>query len=318
MKFFQLFAPTLYQRGSDEEGIFGFLIQDIKKEAKRVMKLKCFYCHSRQANLGCCVKECPKAYHIDCALKEHATFDFSGHFPTYCSKHSKFKIPDKVNFNNCGICMEKIGKMHAILIPCCKNSWFHQSCLQKYAYSSGVYFKCPLCNDINTLKEKLPEMGIFLPEKDADWEFDYSAYQNLNETPDKICDAENCQHPTSDTQWKLCSTCGASSIHLQCMASDDDFVCRSCTDVLNRTRIAERESDQELSHENRQDEERENLVMTPKRKESSSEEEDSPIRRPKKKKPKFVSWFSDDELLNPDSDEDEIFETPKRRKLQSM
>lgn len=47
-----LFAPGLPQNGSDGDGFEGFLIEDIKTEAKRVKPLKCKFCGKNGANLG--------------------------------------------------------------------------------------------------------------------------------------------------------------------------------------------------------------------------------------------------------------------------
>lgn len=89
--------------------------------------------------------------------------------------------------------MDRINKQEkSILIPCCKNSWFHQNCLQKFAYTSGVCFKCPMCNNKDKCYEILPKLGIYLPLKDADWEYDIETYEIEEDVPVVECDAENC------------------------------------------------------------------------------------------------------------------------------
>jgi G2/M phase-specific E3 ubiquitin-protein ligase len=320
---FKLFAPALFQRGDEDEGIQGFQVADIRKESKRVSAIRCFYCGETRANLGCCVRQCRRAYHTDCALRNRVSFEFAGIFPSYCYDHADYKVPKKIIQDDCAICMEKVGKSRRILIPCCKNSWFHQSCLQKFASTSGVFFKCPLCNDTEICKEKLPLMGIYIPEKDADWEFDFEAYENLNETVEKICDSEDCQSDESFSDfphlWKLCSTCGASAIHLKCL-SDDEFVCRSCDEVLNRTReLPDDEIDNLHGKDDQVDEDEsedeENHPPEQENKEIASDissDDDSPI-KPPKKKPKFKPWCSDEELFDLNASEDDEKPLAKRK-----
>lgn len=173
--------------------------------------------------------------------------------------------------------MEKIDKkLKPILIPCCKNSWFHRDCLQRFANTSGVHFKCPLCNDKVQCQSELPKLGIFLPEKDADWEYDMD--QESEDERDKTCDAENCLVTNQISFdpglcfWKNCSTCGSNAIHESCIIEQEaEFVCRSCLEILNRPKTPQKLPE--------------------------------PVAVPKKETfKKFTSWFSDDDLCT-DSDE---------------
>lgn len=248
------------------------MISDIKNEIQRVRKLVCRFCRKKHANLGCCEITCRYTYHLSCGRKNNVSFEFCNHYPSYCKAHKKFKtrkIPKRES--TCGICFETVkSKEHPILIPCCKNSWFHQLCLQKFANTSGVFFKCPLCNDKTTCIKKLSLRGIFIPDKDADWELDFHSWEDFLEV-EKVCDSENCLMTAESYQedpwnWKICSTCGASHIHELCISdSSSDFVCRSCTEILNR----------------------------PKDKESSPK---------KSSKKKCQSSFSENELLSSDND----------------
>lgn len=235
------------QKGEDTDGIEGFLLEDIKQEAARVKRLTCYHCLKKHANLGCSISKCPRAFHTDCAWVRKCSFEFVDPFPTYCSQHVMLKQKERPKTtDNCGICLEKIRTkkktVKSILIPCCKNSWYHHSCLQHFATSAGVYFKCPLCNDTSRCEEILPKLGIFLPEKDADWEFEGDAY--INETRDKICDFENCTtfhqiYKDFPWLWKICSCCGGSAIHKTCIkdkSRTEDFVCASCTEILSKKR----------------------------------------------------------------------------------
>lgn len=187
--------------------------------------------------------------------------------------------------------MEKIGKKsRPILIPCCKNSWFHHDCLQRFANTSGVYFKCPLCNDKDQCHSELPKLGFFLPVKDADWEYDMEAYQESEDDLEKICDAENCfvsnqtYFDPSLCLWRNCSTCGSNAIHEFCIIEPDaDFICLSCVEILGRQKTPQKAAEP---------------VAFPKI---------EPVK-------KFESWFSDDE---PCSDayepNDSLLNSRKRR-----
>ncbi len=61
-----LFASGLEQKGEEDEGILGFLDEDILKEAKRGKKLKCFKCRGMGATVGCCNTNCQRTYHLPC------------------------------------------------------------------------------------------------------------------------------------------------------------------------------------------------------------------------------------------------------------
>lgn len=190
--------------------------------------------------MGCWVESCPRAYHFGCALHNNVSFKFTSKFPTFCSRHTeKPKKKPKIE-GKCGICLESVKKAEQlILIPCC-NNWFHHKCLQKFAFTSGSCFKCPLCNDKDKCCEKLPELGVFLPEKDCDWELSGIIFQENLENEHRACDAD-CWHldlPTfrdAPWLWKICTICGSSAIHQECLSDgfSGEFICRSCDDILN-------------------------------------------------------------------------------------
>lgn len=191
--------------------------------------------------MGCWVKSCPRAYHFACALHNKIRFKFTSDFPTYCSKHAVNRKKKPKIEGKCGICLSSVKKTeHLILIPCC-NNWFHHKCLQKFAFSSGSCFKCPLCNDKDKCCERLPELGVFLPEKDCDWELSGIIFQETLENEDRACDA-NCWRldlpifREAPSLWKICTVCGSSAIHQECLSDgfNGEFICRSCDDILNR------------------------------------------------------------------------------------
>ena len=54
------------QRGKDEEGLNGFLPEDIRNEVKRGSGIKCDMCKAPGATIPCRVKKCKKNYHFTC------------------------------------------------------------------------------------------------------------------------------------------------------------------------------------------------------------------------------------------------------------
>ena len=53
-----MFSSGLEQNGEEEEGIKGFLVDDIVKEWRRGSRLKCFHCKQTYATVGCVGRGC--------------------------------------------------------------------------------------------------------------------------------------------------------------------------------------------------------------------------------------------------------------------
>jgi len=73
-----LFSCGLEQNGTDDEGIYGFLENDILKEIRRGKRLKCRYCKKFGATTACCLKKCRNIFHLRCGLANgslHQYFD---------------------------------------------------------------------------------------------------------------------------------------------------------------------------------------------------------------------------------------------------
>ncbi|KAL7035365.1 hypothetical protein ACKWTF_008340 [Chironomus riparius] len=239
--FCMLFGPGLLQNGSDNEGFEGFLQEDIRTEARRVQPLKCRFCKQRGANLGCTIQTCRAAYHTKCAIENNIVFEFTSKYRTYCNKHKKIKqIDNKKLDSECGMCYDSLIKKFpdAVLSPCCRNSWFHKKCMQKYALSSALLFKCPLCGSKKT--EEWMKLGIFFPIRDAAWELEENAYQEFYEPIKLSCEDMKCKnkclHAGEMHMWRLCQFCGAAGIHEQCFqgSPNDKYTCKGCEDVFNR------------------------------------------------------------------------------------
>lgn len=140
----------------------------------------------------------------------------------------------------CGMCFDSLRKKYpnAILSPCCRNSWFHLKCIKKFALTSASLFKCPLCGYKKT--DKWAKLGIFFPIRDAAWELDENAYQELYEPIKLSCEDSKCKdkslHAGEMHMWRLCQLCGAEGVHEYCFQGsvNDKYTCKGCQDVINQ------------------------------------------------------------------------------------
>ncbi|XP_018010558.1 uncharacterized protein LOC108667956 [Hyalella azteca] len=242
-----LFSSGLSQRGEDEDGIFGFLEEDIKKEVTRGRRLPCCYCSKTGATVGCSNRQCRRSYHMHCALKNKAQFSFLGQFESWCSDHRTFQILPSER-SDCPICMEEVMQEDtdsAVWAPCCRrNDVFHKMCMQRLALSAGYFFKCPLCNDKNRFILTMQNFGIYVPEQDASWELEPNAFNDLLQRPvdcmAPICMCPNGRsHKEENTSWELqyCRLCGSQAIHSRCQLlvgcnKRVSWQCVECTTML--------------------------------------------------------------------------------------
>jgi len=214
------------QNGKEEEGIKGFLVKDIVKEFRRGARLKCTFCKKNYATVGCAVKKCKKSYHLPCGIGKGSVQQFFGDFASYCETHRPVQKKEASTSQQCGVCLEQLGEKlssgEVLWTPCCE-SWFHRDCLERMAETAGChFFKCPLCNNREQFCKEMLQFGIYLPDKDADWETG-SAYDDQLERHGS-CDAAFClcpdgnQHDEDDTVWEiiLCGYCGSQGMHVKC------------------------------------------------------------------------------------------------------
>ncbi|XP_012277126.1 uncharacterized protein LOC105697949 isoform X2 [Orussus abietinus] len=252
-----LLSSSMEQKGSDDEGILGFLPADIKNELRRGKKLSCSYCKRVGATLGCCNSRCKRTFHFPCGLRAGSLHQFFGEFRSYCINHRpKQKIDDHVRKEVealgktlCYICYEEVNP-HDIVgtmwAPCCKkNAWFHRKCVQQLALSAGYFFKCPLCNNKKEFQDAMKEYGIFIPSQDASWELVPNAFQELLYRHNR-CDATTCLcpkgrlHTSSNAKWELtlCRLCGSQGIHMACGQlkwANPIWECLECTTIISKT-----------------------------------------------------------------------------------
>lgn len=337
------------QNGKDEEGYEGFLMKDIVKAARLIKDIKCVICRKKGANIQCNEKNCRQSFHTNCAIKDNCNFQFTGCYPVYCPAHNKIRFKEERPLEfECGICYDKLVKKKSILIPCCKNSWFHRNCLQKYAFTSGYYhFKCPLCSDRAKCVEKLPKMGIFMPIRDAQWELD-DDFADMAAPPEVTCELCDSNEGAEENHlWKMCEICGASGVHWTCLdlIESENFVCHQCNEILEKKAsqpkiqtprkkkrtsdkgypVLQLASDEELcttseDEVNKQRDPKENLTS------SSGSEKENSVMKPKQSKANVINDSSDDEeivkpktkgrskiLSDSSSDEDEVLSHRRKR-----
>ncbi|KAG7207936.1 hypothetical protein KM043_009524 [Ampulex compressa] len=252
-----LLSSNMEQKGNDDEGILGFLAEDIQKEIRRGKKLVCSYCKRNGATLGCCNTKCKKIFHFPCGLQAGSLSQFFGEFRSYCQNHRpKQEIDDHVkeevsksSETLCYICYDKVNHqdfINTLWAPCCKkNAWFHKKCVQQLAQSAGYFFKCPLCNNKSEFQKEMLEYGIFIPSQDASWELVPNAFQELLYRHDQ-CDAVVCLCPkgrkytSSNAKWELalCRTCGSQGIHMACGQlkwANPIWDCSECVSIMRKS-----------------------------------------------------------------------------------
>ncbi|NP_001161436.1 G2/M phase-specific E3 ubiquitin-protein ligase isoform 3 [Mus musculus] len=240
-----LMSSGIWQRGKEEEGVYGFLIEDIRKEVQRASKLKCTVCKKNGASIGCVVPTCKRSYHLPCGLQKECIFQFTDNFASFCWKHRPVQAITSNKYSSslpCTICLEfvePIPTYNILQSPCCKNAWFHRDCLQVQAINAGVFFfRCTLCNNTDIFQKEMLRMGIHIPEKDASWELEENAYQELLQSHDR-CDIRRCHckkgrdynEPNSKWEVKRCQSCGSSGTHLACSSLqswEQNWECLDC------------------------------------------------------------------------------------------
>ncbi|KAK2892291.1 G2/M phase-specific E3 ubiquitin-protein ligase isoform X1 [Channa argus] len=240
----------IYQRGEEDEGVFGFLVDDIKREIRRSLRLTCCSCKKKGACVGCNVRSCRKMVHFPCGRKHKFVSQFTGLFPSYCPDHSPTQSvcvgADLSLPQSCSICLDSIEPILSYSVlkcPSCHASWFHRDCVQRQAHSAGLFFfRCTLCNNKESFQEEMLRMGIYIPERDASWELEANAYSELLEVY-KRCDALTClcesgrTHSAKTGWFELirCRLCGSRGTHKKCSGLRLDTRNWACTDCTQAT-----------------------------------------------------------------------------------
>jgi len=250
-----LFSSHGVQRGKDEEGLNGFLAEDIRKEVKRGETIKCDFCGKGGATIPCHRKSCKKNYHFPCGALctspgEHF-FIFRNNMDSFCYAHApkQTKTTHVVKDSTCMVCLSSIANPSSqdspvkvcldnsfpqpgpgpgrLVSPCCGRT-FHRDCVQKTALQAGkAALKCPACATKDRFNEEMERCGIYIPHADAQWEMPENS--NFYRFDDMLhmyrkCDAPSCtcprgresSRPGSQYEVIKCETCGQSGVHIAC------------------------------------------------------------------------------------------------------
>ncbi|NXL26404.1 G2E3 ligase, partial [Setophaga kirtlandii] len=247
-----LMSSGIWQRGEEDEGIDGFLITDIRKEVKRAARLKCNICKKKGASIGCVAPKCKRSYHFPCGIQRECIFQFMEDFRSYCWEHrpvQEFMDKEPRGASQCTICLDLVEHLpvYAVLkSPCCKNAWFHRECLQCQALSAGIFFfRCTVCNNKDKFQKEMLRMGIHIPERDASWELEENAYQDLLHCY-QHCDVKRClckkgrDYNEPDSKWEIqrCQYCGSRGTHLACSSLkswEQNWECMECRSIFAKS-----------------------------------------------------------------------------------
>jgi len=250
-----LFSSHGVQKGKDEEGLNGFLAEDIRKEVKRGESIKCDFCGKGGATIPCHRKSCKKNYHFPCGSLcttpgEHY-FIFRNNMDSFCYTHApkQTKVSHVVKDSTCMVCLDNSftsplsGPGPGRLVsPCCGRT-FHRDCVQKTALQAGkAALKCPACSTKDRFNEEMERCGIYIPHADAQWEMPENS--NFYRFDDMLhmyrkCDAATCtcprgrenSRPGSQYEVIKCETCGQSGVHIACGGLEFRnplYVCETC------------------------------------------------------------------------------------------
>eukprot|EP00099_Drosophila_melanogaster_P007085 NP_001259740.1 PHD finger protein 7, isoform B [Drosophila melanogaster] len=249
-------SSNLIQRGEKKLSIMNFLKEDIEAEVNRCRLLKCCYCRRLGANIWCCKSGCRRTFHTKCGVDNLAQNQFCDTYNSFCHQHVLVprNRPVFKNDEECLLCAEDVvakGERFSVVTclyaPCCRNGWFHRRCLQRYANSSGYFFKCPLCNNTDVFR-RVAYMGIAVLDQDASWETEPDAFAGQYRR-DVNCTAALCVAVSgrADTSAMLlyCTSCGANPSHYLCtLKTLQNYVCKVCSAVSpEAVPVAESDSD---------------------------------------------------------------------------
>eukprot|EP00095_Tigriopus_kingsejongensis_P012714 snap_masked-scaffold1515_size37859-processed-gene-0.4 protein:Tk12714 transcript:snap_masked-scaffold1515_size37859-processed-gene-0.4-mRNA-1 annotation:"ras guanine nucleotide exchange factor b-like" len=230
-----LFSSGLGQKGAEDEGLRGFLPQDVAREIRRGSRLKCAYCKKKGATVGCARSTCKKSYHLPCGSRNKSVQQFFDQFKSFCSTHrpvqkvSRPAHPSPTQLQECGLCSAGVDgqpTFHVLWTPCC-GRWLHRDCLQPAVITGGTGFKCPLCLDESVFVREMRVLGIHFPVNalkqrplpDAEPAIRILGLQS------RSCRAKVCICPRGRTEagsegseWSLtpCSACPERGIHEAC------------------------------------------------------------------------------------------------------
>ncbi|XP_068766654.1 PHD finger protein 7-like [Struthio camelus] len=233
-------ASWLFQRGSRQEGICGFMPVDIKWKIKSAAQKRCFACGERGAAIACQGKGCSRCFHLPCASEHGCVSQFFAPFRSFCWEHRPQQaVPARPQAQTtCLICLEPVddGLSYTTMVcPACRGAWFHRGCIQGQAVHAGFScFRCPMCKNRRKFLPEMFKMGIPIPLRAPAWE-EGGRYRHLYQRHSR-CDATHCLHPRGREQaeptgpWELllCSSCASRGAHRRCLALADGTASWEC------------------------------------------------------------------------------------------
>ncbi|PKK21651.1 PHD finger protein 7 [Columba livia] len=192
------FANELFHRRPRNDGLMGFLPEDILHIVERAEQKDCFVCSESGATITCQERGCNRSFHFPCALEGGCVTQFLPHYRSYCWEHRPQQEPQAAPENTaCLICLEPVEERTSygtMVCPACQHAWFHRGCIQGQAMGAGIYcFQCPLCRDKDQFVPVMLILGIRVPLRMPLWEND-NAYAHLGDRHSR-CDARECLCP---------------------------------------------------------------------------------------------------------------------------
>ncbi|XP_050568766.1 PHD finger protein 7-like [Cygnus atratus] len=249
-------ANGLYRPGNLQEGILGFLLEDIQHTIKQASQKQCFVCGERGATITCTETGCERSFHLPCASEGECVTQFFGRHRSFCWEHRPQQAVQAApeQDTTCIICMDPVGdskSYHTMVCPACSHAWFHRGCIQGQAVCAGILcFQCPICRNRGEFRSELSIMGIRgirVPVRGPTWE-NNNASASLQERCQR-CTARECLYPQGREQaegqgpWQLllCRSCAAEGTHRRCSNltnSAGTWECDSCAGVGTSSQAA--------------------------------------------------------------------------------
>ncbi|KAL4084071.1 hypothetical protein QTP88_029387 [Uroleucon formosanum] len=206
-----LLSTRSVQNGTDNEGIWGFLLKDIKAELARASKKTCFYCKKKGDSISCCGEKCPRVFHLPCGLKNGSMHQYFDTFKSFCEKHRITQTTElsgsrKSTSTTCAICTDAVIRSPlptSIWAPCCKHdAWFHRVCVQDLALNAHYATMLINSSTVCLILEYIYHQEFTQKKKncrDSSWETVPNAFAERLERP-IICIVNTCLCPYEDTR----------------------------------------------------------------------------------------------------------------------
>ncbi|KAG7465615.1 hypothetical protein MATL_G00155430 [Megalops atlanticus] len=242
-----LMSSGVYQRGEEDEGVYGFLVEDIKQEIRRSSRL---VRPERQDEIQLrTVPEMPPSPRRTGGRGEFI-FQFTGLFPSFCREHhptQTLALSPRISLpGSCSVCLdplEPVLSYSVLKCPCCHSSWFHRDCIQRQAHSAAMFFfRCTICNNKDLFQQEMLRLGIHIPERDASWELEENAYRELLQVYQR-CDALKCHcsggrnYSSQEGRWEIvrCMFCGSRGTHRKCssLRFNSSWTCEDCRHAVS-------------------------------------------------------------------------------------